>query len=72
MPVEIPCSWCGAPCERRPSQITGPNYKAFCNKPHEKAYKKTPEGKAWIQSWLRKPNVRLPHYRKKEEIDLEL
>ena len=67
MPVHLPCAYCGAPCKRRPSQISE-GYKAFCDKSHESAYKQTPEGRAWMLSWCKKPNIRIPHYRKKEGI----
>lgn len=70
MPIEVLCAHCGAPCKRRPSQIT-PGYKAFCNKAHERAYKITPEGKAWMQTWCQKPNVRVKHYRVKVVIKVE-
>ena len=65
MPIEIPCACgCGTILERRPSQIS-PGYKPFLNKAHEKLYKNTAEGKLWMQSWCKKPNSRIPHYRKK-------
>lgn len=70
MPIKVPCASCGALLDRRPSQIT-PTYKAFCNKAHESAYKNTPEGKAWMESWQKPCTQYLPHYRKKEVIEID-
>lgn len=70
MPLKVKCSYCGEPVYRTPSKVKR-GEKHFCDKDCGKAYRKTPEGKAWMQTWCQKPTIRIPHWKTSEVKTLE-